>query len=111
MARFLFAVAAGAWLLFSAGGALALSLDEARARGLVGETPRGYIAAVQSSPSPEVSALVSRVNAGRRSEYQRVAESTGSTLRQVEALAAQKIIRQLPPGSYVQGDNGRWGTK
>lgn len=110
MTRLLTAIAAIACTAFLATAAYALELNEARSRGLVGETPRGYIAPVQS-PSPEVSALVNRINSGRRAEYERVAGQTGSTLQQVEVLAAQKIIRQLPPGSYVQGNDGRWGTK
>jgi len=110
MGRFLAAAAAFVCVAVMAVAAWALELNEARSRGLVGETPRGYIAPVQS-PTPEVSALIDRINGGRRAEYQRVAEQTGTRLQQVEALAAQKIIRQLPPGTYVQGNDGRWGRK
>ncbi len=90
--------------------AAALDLEEARARGLVGETARGYIAPVQA-PTPEVTQLVNQVNAGRRAEYQRIARTTGTSLEAVEVSAAQKIFRQLPPGTFVQATGGSWSRK
>jgi len=42
-------------------GAFAISLDAAKAQGLVGEKPDGYIGAVGSA-SPEVSALIRELN-------------------------------------------------
>src|SRR5690606_39867287 len=104
MARFLTAAAAFMCVFVITVAAWALELNEARARGLVGETPRGYISPVQS-PTPEVSALVHRINRCRRAGFARVAEQTGTRLQQVEALAAQKMIRQLPPVFYVHGND------
>ena len=46
--------------------ALALSLDEAKAQGLVGERLDGYISAVVADPSAEVQALIKTTNDGRR---------------------------------------------
>ena len=90
--------------------ALALSLEEARMGGLVGETARGYVAPVQA-PTPEVTALVNRINGRRRAEYDRIARSTGTPLEQIEQRAAQKIYEQLPSGTYVQAAGGRWTRK
>jgi hypothetical protein len=90
--------------------ASALSLEEARSSGLVGETARGYIAPVQA-PTPEVTQLVNQINAGRRTEYDRIARSTGTPIEQVEQRAAQKIYDQLPRGTYVQAAGGRWTRK
>lgn len=94
----------------AAPSAFALSLEQARSSGLVGETARGYIAPVKAG-TPEITQLVNSVNAGRRAEYQRVAQRTGSSLEQVEILAAQKIFNQVPSGTYVQGAGGRWTRK
>jgi len=104
MALFLFAVA------FAAKPAQALDLDQARAAGLVGETARGYIAAVET-PTPEVTALVNQVNAARRQAYQRIASQTGAALEQVEVLTAQRIYEKVPPGTFVQSTGGQWTQK
>ena len=97
-------------ILAALGPALAISLEEARAKGLVGETARGYIAPVQS-PTPEVTQLVKQVNSGRRAEYQRIAQATGSSLEAVEVSAAQKLAGQVPRGTHLQGAGGQWTRK
>ena len=90
--------------------ASAITLEQARSQGLIGETARGYVAPVKPA-SPDVTQLVNQVNAGRRAEYQKISQRTGSTLDQVEALAAQKLFGQLPSGTYIQGIDGRWARK
>lgn len=51
--------------------AFALTLDGARAQGLVGEDWTGYIAAVSPNPSKDVQALITEVNAKRRTAYEK----------------------------------------
>ena len=60
-------------LLFVPLAAVALTLDEAREKGLVGEDSTGYIGAVSPNPTKEVQALVDDVNAKRRAAYEKVA--------------------------------------
>ena len=71
--------------------ASALDLGQAKNQGLVKETVSGYIAAVK--PSAEVNALVSKINAGRKAEYQRIAKKRGTSLTAVEQLAGQKLVK------------------
>ncbi|HEC26121.1 MAG TPA: DUF1318 domain-containing protein [Gammaproteobacteria bacterium] len=71
--------------------AAALNLAQAKAQGLVKETPSGYIAAVK--PSAEVKALVGQINAGRKAEYQKIAKKRGTPLSVVEQLAGQKLTK------------------
>lgn len=94
--------------LFIAFSALALSLNEAKTKGLVGETSQGYIAAVVSNQ--EVKALVKGVNDKRRQRYQRLAQKNNISLQQVEKLAAQKAYDKTAPGHYVM-KNGAWVKK
>lgn len=96
--------------LLLAGAANAIGLDEAKARGLVGETIEGYLAPVEETASPEVQALVEEVNARRRAEYRRIAEQNGIGMEQVEALAAKKAIEKTAPGGWVRV-NGEWRQK
>lgn len=98
----------GLSLLFAT-SAFALSLDEAKASGLVGETQSGYLGAVK--PSPEVQALVSDINQKRKDKYAEIAKKNGSPVAAVEALAAKKAIQETPAGYYVQTPSGQWEKK
>jgi uncharacterized protein YdbL (DUF1318 family) len=89
--------------------AWALSLEEAKQHGLVGEQASGYLAAV-SPPSAEVQQLLTAVNSRRKEEYAKIAESNGTPVAAVEALAGKKAIDRTPSGQYVNVD-GQWKKK
>jgi len=67
----------------------ALDLDQARSEKLVKETPSGYLVVVK--PSAEADALVKKVNAGRKTAYQKIAKKQGTSLEAVELLAGKKL--------------------
>ncbi len=71
--------------------ASSLNLSEARAQGLVQETASGYLVAVK--PTDEVNSLVSKINAGRKAEYQRIADKRGTPLSAVEQQAGKKLTK------------------
>jgi len=98
-------------LLLGTSSAFALSLDEAKGRGLVGETPTGYLAPVAGNPSPAVQALVRVINAKRRARYQEIAKKNGIAVADVEKLAGKKAIEKTPPGQYVRTPSGEWVKK
>lgn len=89
--------------------AWALDLQDAKAKGLVGETGSGYLEAVKGG-SGEVKALVDSTNALRRKEYERIANKNGIALDKVEALAGKKAIEKTPMGQYVKSGGG-WQKK
>jgi len=91
------------------GPAFALTLDEARRQGLVGERRDGYVGVVQGGPG--VQDLVERINAQRRQEYERVANDTGAPLAAVEGRAAEQLINRLESGWYYQNAEGQWVRK
>jgi hypothetical protein len=99
-----------ALLLAIALPALALDLDEARAKGAVGERADGYVAAVKDDPNDAVKALVADVNAKRRAHYEEIAQRTGAPVEAVAALAGQKLIANAPAGQYVNDGSG-WRKK
>ena len=86
----------------------ALNLAQAKAQGLVGETPSGYLAVVKSNAA--ASALVKDINAKRKAAYQNIARKNGQPLSTVEKLAGQKAIYNTPPGQYVK-IGGSWKKK
>jgi uncharacterized protein YdbL (DUF1318 family) len=87
----------------------ALSLDEAKSKGMVGETPSGYLAAITSTP--EVSALLKDINGKRKAMYQDIAKKNGTQLNAVEQLAGKKAIEKTPAGQFVQDGSGKWVKK
>lgn len=91
--------------------AWAISLDDAKAKGLVGERLDGYIGAVSSNPSPEVATLVSTINAARKSEYAKIAAKNGQPVSVVEKLAATKLIERTGGGEYYMDKAGNWQKK
>lgn len=89
--------------------AWALTLDQARQQGRVGETLSGYIAARQQDE--ETLALVKRINDGRSQQYQRVAQQNNLTTAEVARIAGEKLVNRAGSGEYVRGINGQWVQK
>lgn len=96
-------------MVFITNAAWALSLDDAKKQGLVGEQPNGYLGAV--SATPDVQALVSDINNQRKEEYKNIAQKNGTTIAAVEALAGEKAIAKTSPGNYIRSSNGAWTKK
>lgn len=90
---------------------LALDLTTAKQQGLVGEQIDGYVAALQSHTSEEVSELIEDINSRRREKYKEIAAKVGKPLSVVESLAGEKAIAKTLPGNYVQSPDGQWVKK
>lgn len=89
--------------------ALALTLNEAREQGRVGETLSGYLGAVQQDP--ETLELVAKINVSRTQVYQQLADKNQITREDVARLAGQKLVNKAGRGEYVRGLNGQWLRK
>lgn len=89
--------------------AWALSLDEAKAKGQVGEKASGYLGAVTGG-NADVQALVSDINQKRKQAYEEIAKRNGTSLNSVETLAGEKAIQNTKPGNMVEGPGG-WMKK
>lgn len=87
----------------------AIDLGTAKANGLVGETPSGYLEATGNASS-EVAALIKDINTQRRAKYQSIASSNGTALSAIEALAGETAIKKTAPGHFVK-INGQWRKK
>ncbi len=84
------------------------SLSAAKAQGLVGEQPDGYLGVV--TKSGDADEIVKLINAARRAEYQRLAKDNNIALPDVEAIAGQKAMEKTTSGQYVQV-NKKWMKK
>lgn len=100
---------AGIASLLAARPVLALTLDEAKSAGRVGETPAGYLGVVDNDPA--VRDLVESVNERRRNHYKEIAEREDAPLAAVEQLAGARLIDRAGPGEYVMDTNGTWIRK
>lgn len=90
--------------------AWALSLDEAKAAGLVGEQSNGYLGVVQSG-SAAAKDLVSDINSKRKAAYIDGAKSAGVELQVFEVRMGQRLQQRTPAGEYIQQPDGRWLKK
>ncbi|SDI34584.1 YdbL family protein [Pseudomonas panipatensis] len=95
--------------------ALAMNLEQAmaalgaaKAQGLVGEQPNGYLGVVGNGG--QAADIASQINAARRAQYQKVASDSGAKLSDVESVAGQKAMERTPAGQYIQV-NGKWVRK
>lgn len=99
-------LATPAWAL-DLNGAMG-SLPQAKAAGLLGEQPNGYLGVVNNqNNAAEIARLI---NQARKSEYQRLARDNNLQLPDVETMAGKKAIEKTPGGQYILV-NGRWITK
>lgn len=89
----------------------AVDLQAAKAQGLVGEQPNGYLGLVNTSAAADVRAMMNHINALRKNEYQAIAQRNKTELDVVEALAGKKAIERTPSGQYVKLPSGQWMKK
>lgn len=94
--------------LFAAAPAAAMSLDEAKAAGYVGERFDGYLGLVDPNAPAAARALVEDVNARRRARYADIAQQRGVPVEAVGKLTAVRVINDAPRGTFVMGEDGRW---
>lgn len=97
--------------LLLAGPAWAISLQEAKDQGLVGEQRDGYVGLVAGTADAEVRDLLREVNEERRRRYEQIARDNGIDVAQVAALAWERAAQATRPGHYVQDENGNWVRK
>jgi uncharacterized protein YdbL (DUF1318 family) len=106
------AAAAVLCLALTASIAHADALDDARAKGLLGERPDGYVDVVNPNAGADIVSLKEQINAQRRKIYQQLAGEKGVPVEEVGALAAEKTISQkLKPGMYYMNSSGQWVQK
>jgi len=83
-------------------------LPTAKAQGLVGEQPDGYLGVVKAQG--DMAALVQLINHARRNEYQKLATANGLQLADVEIMAGQKALNKTQSGHFILRD-GQWVKK
>jgi len=89
--------------------AWAISLEQAKQKGLVGEMPNGYLGVVVASS--EVTSLVDTVNKKRKEIYINLARKNKITMAQVTKLAGEKSLSKTQSGHLIKNSAGKWVKK
>ncbi len=84
----------------------ALTLEEAKSGGFVGELRNGYLSSITGDVRDDVLALVKDVNAKRREKYKEIAKKRGISVEVVEKLAGKTAIERSSKGEFVQAADG-----
>ncbi|MFB2754859.1 YdbL family protein [Shewanella xiamenensis] len=87
----------------------AMSLQEAKSQGYLGEQPNGYLGLVQNNN--DAKAVMDEVNNKRRAHYETIAKKNNISAADVAKLAGEKAIAATDKGNYVQNAQGKWVKK
>jgi uncharacterized protein YdbL (DUF1318 family) len=101
----------GIILAFLAAAAFAMSLQDAKEQGLVGERNDGYVGYVQTPPDSGVAAMVKEVNSKRRAKFTETARKNNLQTEQVAQRFYQRAVEATAPGHYYQDASGAWVKK
>ncbi len=91
--------------------AWALSLNEAQSKGLVGETPSGYLASVSPTAGNDTLHLINEINTKRKAAYMGIATKAGVTLNIIEIRIGQRLYDDAAKGAFLQDQQGQWIQK
>lgn len=91
--------------------AFALSLQEAKSNGLVGERKDGYVGYVVTPPANDVKAVVKEVNNKRKAKFTESAKSNQLKTEQVANRFYQRAVKATADGHYYQDASGAWVKK
>ncbi len=94
--------------LVAAPAAYADALNDAKAKGYVGERPDGYLGVVSSNAPADAKALVDSINAKRKQHYAKIAAKEGIDTVAVAVRAGDKLRKRAQPGHYVMTEGGGW---
>lgn len=95
----------------AAGPALAQSLNELRASGVVGERFDGFAEVRGAGASQQARSLVNSANQKRRQIYSKRAAQQGVPVGQVGRVYAKQIMQKAPKGTWFLGESGKWTRK
>lgn len=90
--------------------ALALTLDEAQSKGLLGENASGYLEMTPRG-NAEAKALMLEINTKRKTKYQSIADKQKTDLKSIEKIAGEKITSKLNSGEFFKDADGQWHKK
>jgi len=95
-------------VMWMASPVLASPLDDAKAAGLIGERPDGYVGLVVESASDETRKLVDDINAKRKARYGEIAKSNDTPVSLVASQMGAKLVDRAAKDTFVMDASGAW---
>ncbi len=89
----------------------ALTLEEAKRQGYLGELTTGYLGLVNEGAPSEASAIAKEINVKRRLMYKEISKKQGLDLKVVESLAGKKAVAKTPSGLFYKDPQKGWIKK
>lgn len=90
--------------------AWAMSLDQAKAQGYLGERADGLLGPVSGNTPADAASLMRDINAQRMDKYRQIANQNGTSVQAVQKIVGQKLIGKTPAGQWVNPGSG-WVKK
>jgi len=97
--------------ILSISSAYAMSLQDAKSQGLVGERTDGYVGYVTTPAADDVKEIVKMVNNKRREKFQATATKNNISLEQVGTLFYKRAIEETQSSHFYQDASGNWIRK
>jgi uncharacterized protein YdbL (DUF1318 family) len=91
--------------------AVASTLAQPKADGLIGEQANGYLGLVKKDVPADIKNLVDKTNAKRKTGYQKIARKQGTTLSEVEKVGGNTAFQKTLKGNYYRDASGTWRKK
>jgi uncharacterized protein YdbL (DUF1318 family) len=88
-----------------------LTVNDAKAEGLIGEQADGTLGVVHGNPDSGTMGALAELNEFRRQSYRQAAARSGTTEQQEAEKAGKIAIMQTPAGQYYRAANGVWMKK
>lgn len=90
----------------------AMTIDEAKLQGYIGEQSDGYLGIVNPAVPADVIDEMNKVNEKRRDYYESVAKNNNIPQDDVENMAGSKLVNRANQGEYVRyQDSEDWKKK
>ena len=110
------AAAVIAALALSPAAAMALdaksAVDQAKAKGVIGEQADGFLGFVKPSADPALKAAVQEINERRAKAYRDIAAKRGVPVEAAAAAIYANLVQsELKPGEYYKPAGGGWVRK
>ena len=89
-------------------GAAKTIVDDAKTKGLVGETIDGYLELVEANVSAEIQSAMDEINIRRKSVYTKLAREKNTSPENVAGVSGEKLTAKAAPGEKVKLSDGQW---
>lgn len=110
ISRVLISLAGAALALAPVAASAQLTYKSAKAAGIIGEMPDGYLGVVQAG-NAEAKRIVDSINIKRKAKYTELAAQKGVTVQEIAFSTGCNLIVQEQPGQKYMAPGGQWKTR